>query len=210
MAPIKVAIIGLSASAVTGWASRAHLPYLLSASGRKRYRIVALCNSSIDAAKAAIRVFELPAETKAYGDPEILARDPNIELVVCNTRVDKHYETIRPSIEAGKAVFVEWPLAHDIERVRELTDLVRSKGVRSVVGVQGRLAPAVRKLRELLDSGRIGQVLSVEVRAAGGSNDRDVLPLGLKCFAQRQIGGNVFTIGFGHREYSTDTTIVTL
>lgn len=55
MAPIRLGIIGLSSSAVTSWASGAHLPYLLSPRGLAKYKIVALCNSSVESAKSAIK-----------------------------------------------------------------------------------------------------------------------------------------------------------
>ena len=107
MAPIRVGLIGLSASATTSWASRAHLPYLLSPRGQEKYLIVALCNSSVEAASKAIAAFGLPSETRAYGNPDDLAGDEDVDLVVCNTRVDRHYETILPSLAAGKSVFCE-------------------------------------------------------------------------------------------------------
>ncbi|KAF7562914.1 hypothetical protein G7046_g1250 [Stylonectria norvegica] len=172
MAPIRTAIIGLSSSAKTSWASSAHLPYLLSAAGVPK--------------------------TRAYGDPEALAKDADVDFVVDVTRVDVHHPTILPSVKAGKAVYVEWPLAQDEEHVKELVEAARKSGSPTVVGVQGRLAPIVLKLRELVHSGRIGKVLSSEIRGAGGSMDRQYLSPGLKYFTQRAIGGNVFTIGFGH------------
>ncbi|KUI55236.1 Galactose/lactose metabolism regulatory protein GAL80 [Cytospora mali] len=199
MAPIRLAIIGLSSSATTSWASSAHLPYLLSERGRSKYSIVALCNSSVDSAKAAIKTYGLDAEkTRAYGDPKALAADPDVDLVVCCTRVDTHYALIKPSIEAGKAAFVEWPLTHDIQLSRDLAGLVAEKGVRSMVGLQGRLAPVVLKVKELVEEGSLGKVLSSEVRGFGGTIDRELLASGLTYFTERKIGGNIFTIGFAH------------
>lgn len=52
MAPIHIAIIGLSASASTSWAEEGHLPYLLLPRAREHYEIVALLNSSVQAAEA--------------------------------------------------------------------------------------------------------------------------------------------------------------
>ncbi|GKT40363.1 dehydrogenase aclE [Colletotrichum spaethianum] len=198
MAPIRLGIIGLSSSATTAWASRAHLPYLLSPLGRSKYTITALCNSTAEAARRAIKAYDLPAETKAYGSPAELAADPDVDFVVVSTRVDQHYETALPSLKAGKSVYVEWPLAQDVEHARELADAARESGARTAVGVQGRFAPTVLKIRELLKEGRIGKVLSSELRVTGGSNDREILPVGLKYFAQREVGGNMVTIGFGH------------
>lgn len=210
MSPIRLAIIGLSSSAATSWAKNAHLPYLLSARGRERYQIVALCNSSIEAAERAISAFDLPSETRAYGDAQDVADDPNIDFVVNCTRVDVHHQTILPSVKAGKNVFVEWPLAHDLSHVRELADAAESSGSQTLVGLQGRVTPVILKLRELLLEGRIGKVLSSEVRAAGGTVDRKFITSALGYFTQRAIGGNVVTIGFGHCKCRTSLLLTDL
>lgn len=198
MAPIRLGIIGLSATNVGSWASVAHLPYLLSPRGKAHYRIVALCNSSVESARLAIETFQLPPETRAYGSPNDLAQDTDVDFVVCSTRVDKHYETIKPSIVAGKAVFVEWPLASNISQVRELAGLVREQGIRSLVGLQGRVTAPIDAVRGILEQGRIGKVLSSEVKASGGAGVRDAVPQSLKYFTQLKTGGNMVMVGFGH------------
>ncbi|KAM5350660.1 hypothetical protein ACJ41O_007165 [Fusarium nematophilum] len=195
---IRTALVGLSTSAKTSWAAVAHLPYLLSPRGRTDYQIVALLNSSVEAANKAISHFNLPPETKAYGDPELLAEDADVDLVVVCTRVDVHYSTVLPSVKAGKDVYVEWPLAQDEEHARELATLAKESGSRTVVGLQGRVAPPIVKIRDLIQEGRIGRVLSSELHAAGGSIDREILPSTLKYFTDRAVGGNIFTIGLGH------------
>lgn len=200
MAPIRIGLVGLSSSATTAWASSAHLPYLLSARGRARFQITALLNSSVSAAQRAIAAYDLPAETKAYGDPADLAADPDVDLVVVSTRVDTHFDAALPSVRAGKDVYVEWPLAQDVEHARELAAAAKQAGGRTAVGIQGRTVPVHEKIRGLLREGRIGKVLSSEVRAAGGSIDRDVLPPGLRYFTDKAVGGNIVTIGFGHCE----------
>lgn len=201
--PLRTALIGLSASSqvATSWAANAHLPGLLNASGRSRFTITALLNSSVEAAQNAIKAFDLPSTTKAYGSPDDLANDPDIDLVICNTRVDKHYQTLLPSIKAGKYVFVEWPIAKP-EQIEELVNATRNSGSKVAVGLQGRWAPPVSKLREILQDGKagLGKVLSSEVRAFGGSVDREILPTRLSYFTQRDVGGNGVTIGFGHRK----------
>ncbi|KAF4832384.1 Galactose/lactose metabolism regulatory protein GAL80 [Colletotrichum tropicale] len=198
MAPIRVGIIGLSASAKTAWASRAHLPYLLSPLGHSKYQITALLNSSVDAANRAIKAYDLPAETKAYGNPEDLAGDPNVDLVVVSVRVDLHHDTALPSVKADKDVYIEWPLAQDAKHAKVLADAAKNAGGETLVGIQGRTVPLYHKIGDLLREGRIGKVLSSEVKAAGGLIDRAVVPVDLKYFTDMSIGGNIFTIGFGH------------
>jgi predicted dehydrogenase len=141
--PIRVAFIGLSANAVTDWASRVHLPYFLSPVGRSKFQIVALCNSSKASAERSIKTFGLPAGTRAYGSPEDLAADPDVQLVICATRADKHYETTMPSLKAGKDVLVEWPLAQNAAKAAEMAKTAKEFGSRTIVGLQVSLSPLV-------------------------------------------------------------------
>ncbi|EED24617.1 oxidoreductase, putative [Talaromyces stipitatus ATCC 10500] len=200
--PVRTAIIGLSSSAVTSWAADAHLPVLVSGRYSDLFTITALCNSGVAAAESAIQHYHLdPSVVKPYGNPADLAADPDVELVLCNTRVDKHYETILPSVQAGKSVYIEWPIASNLAHIEELVAAYRANNNPSqlaAVGLQGRFAPPVVKIKEILQSGRLGKLLSTEVRIFGGTKDRQVLPTGLKYFAQREVGGNSITIGFGH------------
>ncbi|KAF5694531.1 GAL80-like transcription co-repressor [Fusarium denticulatum] len=190
MAPIRTAIIGLSSSAKTSWASNTHLQYLNSPLGRSKYQIVALQNSSLQAAKNAIAHYNLPPGTKAYGTPEDLAADKDVELVVVATRVDVHHSSAVPSVKAGKDLYVEWPLAQDVTHAIELVDAAREKGVKTIVGLQGRYAPPIKKLRDLVREGRIGKIVSAELYASGGTNDREILPSSLEYFTQRAVGAN--------------------
>lgn len=107
MEHIRLAIIGLSSTAVTSWAAEGHLPYLLSERGRSHYEIVALLNSSDKAAEAAKAHFRLPATVRTYGNAAELAADEAVDLVVVNTRVDTHAVLARAALEAGKPAFVE-------------------------------------------------------------------------------------------------------
>lgn len=207
MAPIRLGIIGLSGTNLSSWASVAHLPYLLSSRGRAQYQIVALCNSSIESARQAIETFQLSPGTRMYDSPADLAQDASVDFVACITRVDKHYKTIKPSIAAGKAVFVEWPLASNISQVRELAGLARKQGVQSVIGLQGFVTAPVTAVKRLLESGHIGKVLSSTVHATGGTSTRDVFPVNLKYFTQIEVGGNVITVAFGHCKQSSPIII---
>lgn len=90
-----------------------------------------------------------------------MAKDPNIDLVVCSIRVDRHFQAISPALKAGKNVFVEWPLAASLQEAEELLRLKNENGVKiAAVGLQARQAPIIGKIKELIDEGRIGKVLS--------------------------------------------------
>lgn len=202
MAPIRVGIIGLSSNSTSGWAARAHLPYLLSPRGQERYQIVALLGSTAERARESIQHFELPNPDKirTYGSPEELAADPDVDLVVCSVRVDKHYDTVRPSVAAGKDVLVEWPLTENAARAKELVDLSKKAGGRTAVAIQARLAPYTVKLKELLDGDAIGKVVNSHVNINPRQEGSGVIFSGLEYFADTKFGGNYYTIWFGHCE----------
>lgn len=123
-----------------------------------------------------------------------------VDLVVCCTRVDLHYETIKPSIQQGKNVYVEWPLASNLTQALELATLAKQKGAKTMVGLQGRVSPITDVVKSLVEQGALGKVLSSSIVGISELGSRDSLASGLKYFTERSVGGNVVTIGFGHSE----------
>ncbi|KAI9759271.1 MAG: hypothetical protein M4579_002480 [Chaenotheca gracillima] len=199
MAPIRVAIIGLSTSSNAGmtgaWAVNAHLPYLRASPD---YEIVALCNSTVESAQKSIAHHGFGPDTKAYGNPEDLAKDPNVDLVVVSVRVDRHYHLVKPSVEAGKDIFVEWPLGSNTKEAEELTNIARAKGSKTAVGLQSRTSLVGVKVKELIDSGRIGKVQSSVASMTFPGLASSVMPESIAYFADSSVGGNALTIPAGH------------
>jgi len=200
MAPIKVGFIGLTSplsepNSGTGWAVTAHLNYLQNNGGK--YVVVALLNSSKEKAEAARDKFELGNGVKCYGDPEEFAADPNIDLVVCSVRVDRHYLTTKPSILAGKDAFIEWPLGANLKEAQELLTLANQKKVKTAIALQGKFSPVVEKVKEFIDTGKIGKVLSSTFVGHAG-NGGPTVPEVVGYIADRKVGGNLLTIHFAH------------
>jgi predicted dehydrogenase len=121
-------------------------------------------------------------------------------MVACATRVDVHYDTIKPSVEAGKTTYVEWPLAEHVNRAGELAQIAKQKKNQTLVGLQGRVSPAVVKVKEILQSGQFGKVLSSSVQASTPWSSRDSISEGLAYFIDKKVGGNPVTITIGHRK----------
>ncbi|NIS29616.1 MAG: Gfo/Idh/MocA family oxidoreductase [Actinobacteria bacterium] len=67
------------------------------------------------------------------------------------------------AIDAGKAVYCEWPLALDTGEALDLAGAATRAGVSTGVGLQGRWVPQMRHLRDLVASGHIGRPLSFDV-----------------------------------------------
>ncbi|KAJ5454927.1 hypothetical protein N7530_012696 [Penicillium desertorum] len=199
MAMIRVGLIGLSGAADkdyegTSWTPSAHLPYLRAS---PHFKIVALLNSSVDSAKAAIKKYGLSAETKAYSDPNDLANDAAVDLVVCSVRVDRHFLTVRPSIIARKIIYVEWPLERNLEVVNEMAHLAALHNTKTIAGLQGSFAPVIRKMKTLVQQGAIGNIISSTFDGAlgnGGATENK----SVRYFLERVVGGNAMSIHCGH------------
>jgi predicted dehydrogenase len=88
---------------------------------------------------------------------EVLA-DPVLRAVVLATPVPTHFELARRAILAGKHVMVEKPMTWTAAEAHDLRDLVAGSGRVLMVGHVLRFHPAVDKLRELIDTGELGDV----------------------------------------------------
>jgi predicted dehydrogenase len=192
MAPIRVGLAGLSAKG--SWAKRAHLPYLKNSPD---YTIVALANSTIEAGRAAVEAFGLDDSTKSYDNPTELAEDPNVDLVVVATRVDRHRPYALAALHAGKDVFIEWPLGKNMDETHEIASLARAKGVRTMVGLQSRGLPALQKVKELIAQGMVGTVLSTSMSHTE-SFLTSSMPESMAYINQDEVGGTLHTIMGGH------------
>jgi predicted dehydrogenase len=188
--PIRVGIIGLSARG--GWAARAHVPALAALSG---YELTALSASSAASARAAGDRFGVK---QAYADPVALATSDDVDLVVVTVRVLQHRQLIVPAIEAGKMVLAEWPLASGLAEAEDLVALAARRGAVTAVGLQARSAPVLRYLRDLIDSGFVGTVLSTSMIASGSSWGATTSNPGQAYLVDRCSGATMVTIPFGH------------
>lgn len=84
--------------------------------------------------------------------------DPSIHAVAIATPAATHYELARQAILAGKDVFVEKPLALNLDEGRELVALAEKHQRILMVGHLLRYHPAVNKLKELIDQGALGKI----------------------------------------------------
>lgn len=118
-------------------------------------------------------------------------------MVVSSVRVDRHLLTVRPSLIAGKAVYVEWPLERSLAGAKEAASLAAEHNAKTLVGLQGSFSPLIRKVKDIVESGTIGRVVSSSWQAALG-NGGGVEGSRVRYFVDREVGGNVISIAVGH------------
>jgi predicted dehydrogenase len=98
---------------------------------------------------------------RATGSFEELLADPELEAVVVATPVPTHYALAKQALEAGKHVFVEKPPAMRAAEMAELVELAEERSLTLMPGHLLLYHPGVRKLKELVDSGDLGEVLCI-------------------------------------------------
>lgn len=136
-------------------------------------------------------------DVATYADPSAIASDSNVDIVAVSVNVPEHLHLTKPALEAGKDVFVEWPLARNLSEAEELTQLARKKGVKTMIGLQARQNPSVIKAKEIVESGKLGKILTTTMFGHGmifGPSIHEGFLYGLPV----EAGANLLTIPFGH------------
>jgi predicted dehydrogenase len=175
---------------VRGWAATAHIPALRAL---PNYEIRAISAHSAESARAAGEVFEVSA---VFSDHEQMVTQPDIDVVAVTVKVTHHRELVTAALAAGKAVYCEWPLGRDLNDARAMAALAAEQGLRTVVGLQARQAPAIEFVQELLSDGYVGEVLSTTM--VGLSVPGDVVGQPNAYMLDKTNGANVLTIAVGH------------
>ncbi|KAF5300868.1 hypothetical protein FQR65_LT09030 [Abscondita terminalis] len=96
---------------------------------------------------------------KSYGSYNQLATDKDIDVVYVGNLNTQHLEVSKLMLAHGKHVLCEKPLTLNEIQTRELIDYAKEKGLFLMEAIWSRCFPAYDKLRELIDSGTVGDVL---------------------------------------------------
>jgi predicted dehydrogenase len=98
---------------------------------------------------------------RATGSVEEMLADSELEAVVIATPVPTHHALAKQALEAGKHVFVEKPPAMRGAEMAELVALAEARGLVLMPGHLLLYHPGVLKLKQLVDSGDLGEVLCI-------------------------------------------------
>lgn len=93
-----------------------------------------------------------------------IIEDSEIDAVVIALPVHLHFEMGRKSLQAGKHTFIEKPMASSAVECQELIDIAAQKKLTLMVGHTFVYCSAVRKIKEIIDSGELGELLYISSR----------------------------------------------
>ncbi|MCP5156075.1 MAG: Gfo/Idh/MocA family oxidoreductase [Ectothiorhodospiraceae bacterium] len=156
---IRVGIVGATVTpGGSGWGANAHVPALRALPG---FELKAVCTAHEGTARASAEKF---GAELAFHDMGEMVAHPEVDLVAVVVRVPWHRDLVMAAIGAGKPVCCEWPLGAHLAEATEMAGAAGAAGVRTLVGLQAQSDPAVMYARDIVASGEIGDLVSVNAR----------------------------------------------
>jgi predicted dehydrogenase len=113
---------------------------------------------------------------KFYSDAEELINDTEVNAVYVATPPDTHALYAIKAMKAGKAVYVEKPMAKNYVECQEMIRVSEETGMPLYVAYYRRSLAAFLKVKELISDGIIGKVLTVNIRLHKSKGERNQFP----------------------------------
>ena len=122
---------------------------------------------------------------KTYDSLDAILADQSVDIVVCATPNDVHEDIVVRSLEAGKNVVCEKPVALTVESFDRMTAAARKSGKLFSVHQNRRWDVDYLGIKSIIESGEIGEVINVESRIHGSRG----IPSDWRC--QKPYGGGM-------------------
>ena len=100
---------------------------------------------------------------KWYDNADALIRDPDINAIYVATPPGSHAEYAIKSMRAGKPVYVEKPMALNVDECQQMVDVSKETGIPLFVAYYRRALPYFVKIKELIDMKAIGEVKMINI-----------------------------------------------
>jgi predicted dehydrogenase len=143
----------------SGKMGRVNLRLLLEAHG-DRLALRGICDPLDSSRQAAAELVDY--DVPVYDDPDALCRADDIDWVLIASWNCYHRHQAEAAFRAGKHVFLQKPIATNLEDALAIKDAWEESSSTCIVGFTLRFSPFYRKIKEVLTSGRIGYIVSME------------------------------------------------
>ena len=131
---------------------------------REKGELVMVCDCDPEKLESFREAYPEFASVRTCTDYRDMIRDPEVQGIFIAVRDQYHEEMAVAALEAGKAVYLEKPMAITIEGCDRILETAYRTGSRLMIGHNMRYMDFVLKMKEIIDSGIIGEIQSVWVR----------------------------------------------
>lgn len=94
---------------------------------------------------------------------DFLKADVSCDVVINGTMDEMHYETTMPLLEKGYNILLEKPVTANPEELMKIREKAKEKGCKVVVCHVLRYTPFYSKIKSIIDSGKVGKVISMQL-----------------------------------------------
>lgn len=168
----------------TGWIATE----MAEALNRVNGEIYAVCATCLENAQKYANKFGVQ---KAYGSADELIDDKDVDIVYIATPHNLHYDLLIKSLKAGKHVFCEKAITVNNQQLEEAVVIAQEKNLVICDGVTLFHMPLFKKLKEIVDSGVIGDIKMIQVNF-GSCKEYDITN---RFFSKELAGGALLDIG---------------
>jgi len=148
--------------AVAGLGSRGNTYSIAFANMKDRVELVAAADILPDAVERYAKKFNIPRENWFNSAEELLEKEKMADVLVISTPDRCHYKEAKAALEKGYHLLLEKPISPVKEECLEIAELAKNLNRQVVVCHVLRYTPFYGKLKEIIDSGELGDVVSVE------------------------------------------------
>ena len=145
MEKIKLGLIGL------GYIGKIHLRHCQKLANAKLIAVADLSKKALKTAKEA-------GVKKLYTNYEQLLKDPEIDAVIIALPTHLHLKCATEAAENQKDIFLEKPIARNVEEAREIISAAQKHSVKLMMGYPMRFATAFQQLKQKMNEGVLGDV----------------------------------------------------
>ena len=133
----------------------------------------------------------------AYGttDFQTLIEDPDIDLIDICTPNDTHYEIYKAALEAGKHIYIEKPLALNLDQAQEMHKMAEGTDRIIQVAFNYRFIPAVMKAKQLIKEGFLGEVINFRAQYFHTGYLNPEKPMTWRLSQEKSGGGALVDLG---------------
>ncbi len=117
--------------------------------------VAAIADVNLEMAQEAAARLRIPA---VYADYHQILADPNIDAVAICSSTDTHAHIVVEAAQAGKHIFCEKPIDHDLAKIDAALEAVKKAGVKLQIGFNRRFDPNFAHVRELVAQGKVGDL----------------------------------------------------
>lgn len=149
--------------AIAGAGQRGYHAYAKSvATMPERAKIVAVADPDPKKVERCAKEFNIPAERCFTSVEDMLAAGKLADVMFICTQDQQHVPNALPALKLGYDILLEKPVSPDVEECRELLRTAREYGRKVVVCHVLRYSPFYRKIKEVIDSGVLGKIWTIQ------------------------------------------------